>query len=96
MKKTTHTHIDGKGNIITDTHEVRTGAEQGHYRIDALLSPGGPLTVAHGMSREKIDVHHHDNARDVSCGLMAAEELSKLLGKYSTYYVRLFYVTVFS
>ena len=40
------------------------------------------LTVAHGMSREKIDAHHHGKAQSVSNGLMAAEELSKLFGKY--------------
>ena len=50
-------------------------------RLAALLAPGGRLTVAHGMSREKIDAHHHGAARHVSNGLMPAEELAALFGR---------------
>ena len=46
-----------------------------------MLKPGGTLTVAHGMSREKIDAHHHGTARHVSNGLMPAEELAEILYK---------------
>jgi len=48
------------------------------------LEPGGTLTVAHGMSREKIDAHHHGAARHVSNGLMPAEELAKIFEKNLT------------
>ena len=46
------------------------------------LNPGGLLTVAHGMSREKIDAHHHGTASHVSNGLMKAEQLAVIFEKY--------------
>lgn len=46
------------------------------------LKPGGILTVAHGMSREKIDAHHHGPAQHVSNGLMEAERLADIFSKY--------------
>ena len=53
-------------------------------RLAALLKPGGTLTVAHGMSREKIDAHHHGTASRVSNGLMPAEELSEIFAAHLT------------
>ena len=53
-------------------------------RLAALLKPGGTLTVAHGMSREKIDAHHHGAASRVSNGLMPAEELSEIFAAHLT------------
>ena len=53
-------------------------------RLVPLLAEGGTLSVAHGMSREKIDAHHHGAAKEVSVGLMEAEKLSALMGKYLT------------
>ncbi len=50
--------------------------------LSKWLRPGGTLTVAHGMSREKIDAHHHGTARHVSNGLMPAEELADIFRKY--------------
>lgn len=47
-----------------------------------FLEPGGSLTVAHGMSREKIDAHHHGPASHVSNGLMSADELAAIFAKY--------------
>ena len=52
--------------------------------LSGLLRPGGRLTVAHGMSREKIDAHHHDTASHVSNGLMPAEDLSAIFEKTLT------------
>ena len=52
--------------------------------LSEKLKPGGTLTVAHGMSREKIDAHHHGPASHVSNGLMSAEDLSAIFGKYLT------------
>ena len=53
-------------------------------RLASLLGPGGTLTVAHGMSREKIDAHHHGAASRVSNGLMPAEELSAIFAAHLT------------
>ena len=50
-------------------------------RLAALLESGGTLTVAHGMSREKIDAHHCGAAHRVSNGLMPAEELAAIFEK---------------
>jgi demethylmenaquinone methyltransferase/2-methoxy-6-polyprenyl-1,4-benzoquinol methylase len=52
--------------------------------LAGFLKPGGTLTVAHGASREMIDAHHGGSARRVSNGLMTAEELAALFGKYLT------------
>ena len=52
--------------------------------LSGLLKPGGTLTVAHGMSREKIDAHHHGTASHVSNGLMPAEQLAAIFEKYLT------------
>lgn len=47
-------------------------------KLASLLKQGGMLTVAHGMSREKIDAHHHGAASHVSNGLMSAEDLNRI------------------
>ena len=52
--------------------------------LSGLLKPGGTLTVAHGMSREKIDAHHHGSAHHVSNGLMSAEDLASIFKEYLT------------
>lgn len=46
--------------------------------LSEKLRSGGTLTVAHGMSREKIDAHHHGAASHVSNGLMPAEDLAAI------------------
>ena len=43
------------------------------------LVPGGRLTVAHGMSRERVNAHHQGGASRVSGGLPPVGELSALL-----------------
>lgn len=48
----------------------------------SLLKPGGILTVAHGMSREKINAHHSGTALNISNGLMPAEQLASIFEKY--------------
>ena len=45
--------------------------------LAAKLKPGGTLSIAHGMSREKIDAHHHGSAKVVSNGLISADELAE-------------------
>ena len=51
-------------------------------RLASLLAPGGTLTVAHGMSREAIDAHHHGSASRVSLGLMPAEDLAAIFAEH--------------
>lgn len=46
--------------------------------LSAMLCPGGTLTVAHGMSRARIEAHHAARPADVSDRLMPAEELAAL------------------
>ena len=53
-------------------------------RLSSQLKPGGSLTVAHGMSREKIDRHHEGSASKVSNGLMHEDELAEIFSKFLT------------
>lgn len=47
-----------------------------------VLKPGGRLSIAHGMSRKKIDLHHSGSASRVSMGLMSETELKALMEPY--------------
>ncbi len=47
-------------------------------RLIPLLRPDGTLTVAHGMSRARIDRHHEGGASRVSRGLMSEKVLAAL------------------
>lgn len=49
--------------------------------LSGKLKPGGILTVAHGMSREKINAHHSGSAMHVSNGLMSSEELASIFSE---------------
>jgi len=46
-----------------------------------LLTPGGRLTVAHGMSQSRINTHHSGAAAKVSIGLLGADELAEIMNK---------------
>lgn len=50
--------------------------------LAGYVVPGGRLTVAHGMSRVKIDARHHGGASEVSVGLMHENELASLMGQW--------------
>ncbi len=50
--------------------------------LSTLLKEGGTLSIAHGMSRDKINKHHEGSANAVSNELMDAEELAKIMNKY--------------
>ena len=50
--------------------------------LSGLLAPGGTLTVAHGMSRAKIDHHHEGTASKVSRGLMHEDDLAEIFEKH--------------
>ena len=43
------------------------------------LKTGGTLTIAHGMSREKINEHHSGSASKVSIGLLRGDELADIM-----------------
>ena len=46
------------------------------------LKPGGKLTIAHGLSRERINSHHKGSASHVSNGLMPVGILVGIFAKY--------------
>ena len=48
------------------------------------LRKGGYLTIAHGMSRARINGHHSNVSSDVSRSLITSEELSQIFGQYLT------------
>lgn len=50
--------------------------------LAGLLTEGGRLTVAHGMSRASIDRHHSGSAKRVSCGLMHEDALEALFAPH--------------
>ena len=50
--------------------------------LSSMLAPGGTLTVAHGMSRETINLHHGGRAGKVSRSLPEAGELAALFSHY--------------
>lgn len=52
--------------------------------LSSLLRENGTLSVAHGMSRDRINAHHSGVANNVSNSLMTANELSEIFGKYLT------------
>ena len=47
-----------------------------------MLKKGGILTVAHGMSRDKVNSHHNGCSDKVSSGLVSAGELALSFGKH--------------
>lgn len=51
-------------------------------KLSAMVKSGGTVTVAHGMSRKKIDSHHSGAAHKVSVGLMSEDELAGIFSKY--------------
>lgn len=55
--------------------------------LATLLNKDGTLTIAHGMSRERINHHHEGVASSISNGLMEASELAKIMSKYLDVYV---------
>lgn len=57
--------------------------------LAGLLKPGGTLTVAHGMSRAKIDAHHKGSASKVSMGLIHEDALCQIMEKHLTVTVKI-------
>ncbi len=50
------------------------------HRLSELLNQDGILSIAHGMSREKI-LEHHANVKEVSRGLPEIEDLKRMMEK---------------
>lgn len=51
-------------------------------RLAGHLKPGGTLSVAHGMSRERLVHHHSGSASRVSIDLPTAEELASIFAPW--------------
>jgi len=49
--------------------------------LSGLLAPGGRLTVAHGMSRERMDLHHQGAASAVSIRLLHEDDLAAIMAR---------------
>lgn len=58
-------------------------------KLSEMVKQGGTVTVAHGMSRERIDRHHAGVAHKVSAGLMYAEDLAEIFNRYLTVSVKI-------
>lgn len=58
-------------------------------KLSAMLRPSGTLTVAHGMSRAMVDLHHSGSAHSVSIGLMHEDRLADLFAKTLTVTVKI-------
>ena len=50
--------------------------------LAGLVKPGGKLSVAHGLSREKLTSHHAGRASKVSIDLIHEKELAALMEPY--------------
>ena len=64
----------GNGDACHFAHPARLLA-----RLSACLSPGGRLTVAHGMSLAALHRHHAGAARGVSRPMLEPERLAALM-----------------
>ena len=85
MSATTHTHIDGNGNVITHTHEIHEnpGHEHGHFhspeekkkQINRLAKAIGHLQHVKGM------IENDEDCADVLMQLSAVNAALHNLGK---------------
>lgn len=53
-------------------------------KLSSLVKSGGTVTVAHGMSRKALDMHHSGSASKVSLGLMSEDSLAEIFSRYLT------------
>lgn len=49
--------------------------------LSSKLKPGGHLSIAHGMSREKLSRHHSGSADEVSMELLPAQKLAEIFAE---------------
>lgn len=52
------------------------------FHLSSLLNKDGILTIAHGMSRAKLNHHHHNISEEVRHDLIEADELAKIMSDY--------------
>ena len=52
--------------------------------LTKFLAPGGILSIAHGISREKLNQLHSKHASQVSVGLISIEELEEAVAPYAS------------
>lgn len=50
--------------------------------LSTMLNPHGRLTIAHGMSREALNLHHRGRAQKVSTELMHEDQLEELMSRW--------------
>lgn len=53
-------------------------------KLSLLAKPGGTVTVAHSMSRERLNHHHSGSAHAISLDLMEAADLQQIFSRYLT------------
>lgn len=51
-------------------------------KLSSIVKEGGTVTVAHGMSRKSLEMHHSGTAKKVSIGLISEDELADIFSKY--------------
>ncbi len=51
-------------------------------KLSTMVKKGGVVTVAHGMSRERLEKHHSGAAKNVSIGLIDEDKLSDIFKRY--------------
>ena len=64
--------------IVYNSFPHFTDREKLIAHLSSLLNKGGILTIAHGMSRDRINSHHSNVSDDIKCELIDAEELAKI------------------
>ena len=52
------------------------------HTLSHMLKPGGRLTIAHGMSKEALALHHSGSASKVSIPLLHEDELAAIMDRY--------------
>lgn len=50
--------------------------------LTAMLKEGGRLTIAHGMSRERINDHHRNVSPEIKKPLKPVEELAEIMSRH--------------
>ena len=50
--------------------------------LSAMLEEGGRLTIAHGMSRERINEHHRNVSPEIRKPLKPVEELAEIMARH--------------
>lgn len=80
VKHTFDTQFD---NIVVYNAFPHFGNPEGLIsNLSSCLKNGGKLTIAHGMSRDRINAHHCNISKNLFVDLITIDELSDLVGRY--------------